>query len=1213
MSSTESALHRDSAVANREPEYINSLEVCIIGSARCRGRLRTVKSAETGCPLARRTSSGAARDTRVVVPNTRRAAAGGRANAGCAGNAIKTTKYTLLTFLPKNLFEQFHRFANLYFVFIVALNWMPSINAFGKEVAMIPVVVVLTVTAVKDAYEDYRRHLSDERINGAPCRVFRGGGGGGRYVREHWRDVRVGDVVHLSCDEVIPADVLLLRCSNARGVCYVETTNLDGESNLKRRRVARGPPDVVAAAQFIVECDTPNNQIDRFGGAVAHTDGRRVAVGNDNLLLRGCVLKNTDYVEGVVVYAGHETKAMLNNGGPRYKRSRLERHMNRDVVWCVALLLLLCVAGGAGSALWLGSHGDAELPFVPPGSEERDALARHGVQVFLTSIILYQLMIPLSLYVSMELVKLGQVYFIDRDAAMRDARTGCGVECRALNITEDLGVVEHVFCDKTGTLTENDMVFKKCTVGGAAFAQREREGEKVKGKNRDDVDPALYSTVRGITKDTLAGGSFPEKRAAADRMPPGWDPLQSGISPSRSDPDGSDRDDAWRHDVQEFFVAMAICNTVVVSKHPHRDRMDASGVVHDDDDVATTTTTTTTTTTKFESHFGFMPAIPRFIKRFKSSGKDPVVTESYRKNDDDGIAAVAADNDEAPYYEAESPDELALVQAACAYGVTLLQRTDDAVRVRLPDGSRVTFDLLHVLPFDAARRRMSVVVRAAGTRDPVLYCKGADSAVMTKLRADSRHARRVVDATMHHLDGYAREGLRTLCVARRALDPDEYAAWRPAQRAAETAVAGREGALLRAACAAETEMRLLGATGVEDRLQEGVPACISALRAARINVWLITGDKRETAVNVAYSSRVFAADMKLLHLNACTAEAAALQMRAYAEEIAESTPAPPGGYALVVDGHALALALDRGGDAGAAFVELASRCAAVLCCRVSPLQKGAVVRLVKDSLGVLTLAVGDGANDVTMIRTADVGVGIAGQEGMQAVMASDFAMPRFRHLARLLLVHGHWCHDRLARMILYFFYKNASYVFVLFLYQFHCMFSGQVMVDQIYLILYSLLFTALQPLAVGVFDRDASPELLLARPRLYASGATAYRPGSFWLNILDAVYQSVVVFYVPLAAFSPSDALGMWELGTLSTTACVCVHTAHLGVETRSWTAAHAASIAASVAVYAAVALLVSSICLTCNPPSNPYWVTMHVAARPAHWFAVTAAVVAAL
>ncbi|KAJ8949862.1 hypothetical protein NQ318_010496 [Aromia moschata] len=201
-----------------------------------------------------------------------------------------------------------------------------------------------------------------------------------------------------------------------------------------------------------------------------------------------------------------------------------------------------------------------------------------------------------------------------------------------------------------------------------------------------------------------------------------------------------------------------------------------------------------------------------------------------------------------------------------------------------------------------------------------------------------------------------------------------------------------------------------------------------------------------------------------------------------------------------------------------------------------------------------TLAIGDGANDVSMIQTADVGIGISGQEGMQAVMAADFALSRFKYLERLLLVHGHWSYDRLAKMILYFFYKNAAFVFLCFWYQLYCGFSGTVMIDQMYLMLYNLLFTSLPPVAIGVYDQVAPYEILRDNPYLYRCGrlGKAYKSSSFWMTMLDALYQSTCIFFICLLAYSETD-VDIFEFGTTATTACMFVMVLHAAIEIRSW------------------------------------------------------------
>ncbi|VDP05844.1 unnamed protein product [Soboliphyme baturini] len=414
-----------------------------------------------------------------------------------------------------------------------------------------------------------------------------------------------------------------------------------------------------------------------------------------------------------------------------------------------------------------------------------------------------------------------------------------------------------------------------------------------------------------------------------------------------------------------------------------------------------------------------------------------------------------------PIYEAESPDELAIVYAAAAYGFRLMKRGPREVFVELPNRRVLRYEIAHVLPFDSVRKRMSVILRNPFTNEYVLYCKGADSAIMELLApstttADSDSSDDVhVHNTEQCLNLYASYGLRTLCID---LPADVYNAWLDKHQEAEMSLDNHDQLLHESSVSIEQHLQLLGVTGVEDRLQQGVPECISSLRQAAIKVWVLTGDKIETAVNVSYGCKLFSSDMDLIQISV-------------------------GNYVRVF------FSIVSLHNHNLFSVHMTFGRNAVLCCRITPLQKASIVKMVKSKLHVITLAIGDGANDVPMIQCADVGIGISGQEGMQAVMASDYAMPRFKYLKRLLLVHGHWCYDRLARVILYFFYKNAVLNFVILWFQFFCGFSAQVMIDPTYLQLYNLAFTSLPPIVFALLDQDVSDTELMRDPKMYRQGS----------------------------------------------------------------------------------------------------------------------------
>ncbi|KAK5643768.1 hypothetical protein RI129_007613 [Pyrocoelia pectoralis] len=1219
---------------------------------------------------------------RIVVPNHTvppKTPRKEHPNGNRPNNKVRTTKYTLLSFLPRNLLEQFHRVANLYFIFIVLLNWFPAINAFGKEIAMIPVLFVLGVTALKDLFEDRRRHASDKRVNNSTCRIYQSEAA--RYKKVLWKEVRVGDLIHLSNNEIVPADILLLRTSDPNGICYIDTGHLDGETNLKQREVPRAflkKQEIFEPSKFRshIEVDAPTTKIYRFHGAMLHPSGAREVVGTENLLLRECLLKNTDYVEGIVVYAGHETKAMLNNGGPRYKRSTLERQMNQDVFWCVLVLIILCVIGAVGCKLWLQAYHNLKEPFKLENSSD----STEAFLAFWTYIIILQIMIPLSLYVTLEMCKIIQVYHIHNNVDLYDTETDKRVECRALNITEELGQIQYIFSDKTGTLTENRMIFRRCTIAGVDYnhptLENDGKGSKPGAALSVMINPKLREDIEFSQLYEQSGTTVQHKHAAR---------------------------------IQEFFLLLAVCNTVVCSHHPHCDLMNASGVIEPvtnvfessgcarlnsvdctdrDDQIHSTNdkyerlkeSRSVTPSPPLNSHIyndstrtihvpsltpinsvesspnadevaqstaikgSFRPklnisSLP-FLGNKRSNGNNCNLTDEQKSK----LKQTPTLFDAKPIFEAESPDELALVDAAYSYNCRLLKRNPTSVIVDVPGDGILEYEILQVLPFDSYRKRMSVILKHPRTNEIIVFCKGADSSILPILASleDDYEQKQIISRTQQQLHSYASKGLRVLVMAKRILTVNEYNDWLTMHQEVQMLHENRDSKLRESYSSLERKLTLLGATGIEDRLQEGVPETLASLIASGIVVWVLTGDKPETAINIAFSAKLFTSDMEILKIMARSKKAAEDTIKCYLSEIEEFSDSSGSDInvrknqasssstsellrrskaskkkycrALVVDGKSLTYILDKRSNLTKHFLRLTAYCNSVLCCRATPLQKAYIVKVVKEELKMRTLAIGDGANDVSMIQTADVGIGISGQEGMQAVMAADFALSRFKYLERFLLVHGHWSYDRLARMVLYFFYKNAAFVFLIFWYQLYCGFSGAVMIDQMYLMLYNLLFTSLPPLAIGVYDQDSPEELLRQKPYLYRKGRLGkmYRSFSFWLTLVDALYQSIAIFFICVAVYNDS-LIDIWEFGTTLTTICMFVMSFHVAIEIKSWTIIHVASIVISIGAFYVYSILYNSLCVECFGLPSTYWVIQHAIISPTYWLCTLLSIVIAL
>ncbi|XP_005309981.2 phospholipid-transporting ATPase VD isoform X6 [Chrysemys picta bellii] len=1090
-------------------------------------------------------------------------------------NRIRTTKYTLFNFIPRNLFEQFHRAANLYFLFLVVLNWVPLVEAFQKEITMLPLVVVLTIIAVKDGLEDYSKYKLDKQINNLLTKVY--SRKEKKYIDQCWKDVNVGDFIRLSCNEIIPADMVLLYSTDPDGICHIETASLDGETNLKQRQVVRGYAEQVSEIDpekfsSRIECESPNNDLSRFRGFVEHSNKERVGLSRENLLLRGCTIRNTEAVVGIVVYAGHETKAMLNNSGPRYKRSKLERRVNTDVLWCVLLLILMCLIGALAKRL--ESYQEAD-------SDEED----------LTDALCGSLS-------HMPKQKVHSCRTVSRPLNSKSLNQLAG-SCSALGGKDGVSNIPHSRHVAFSSPIETDVV----------------------------PDAKLMEKFNQITCHSYA------QSEETDRQPS----LETVY-------------------ITDFFLALAICNTVIVSApNQPRQKMRLSSLgrmpIKSLEEIKqmfqrlsvrrlSSSPVPSAKESSSESPNTFVSKLSIFRVKLASPAmegvaqavNEPQATDSPQcakvpplgPLDRVDVAAGSEHCDAGSSleqsitklcYEAESPDEAALVHAAKAYKCTLQSRTPDQVTVDLAALGSLTFQLLHILPFDSVRKRMSVVVRHPLSNKVVVYTKGADSVIMDLLwtgPADDKSEmdqKTIKERTQKHLDDYARRGLRTLCIAKKVMSDAEYAEWLNSHFLAETSIDNKEELLLESTMKLETKLTLLGATGIEDRLQEGVSDTIEALRKAGIKIWMLTGDKQETAVNIAYACRLLEPDDKIFTLKSLSKDTCALLMNAILEDIQKSmyakknhnsklasvfptpsTQAPEFSASLVIDGKTLEYALHE--SLQSIFLELTERCRAVVCCRATPLQKSEVVKLVRNRLKVMTLAIGDGANDVSMIQVADTGVGLSGQEGMQAVMASDFAISQFKHLSKLLLVHGHWCYTRLANMILYFFYKNVAYVNLLFWYQFFCGFSGTSMTDYWVLIFFNLLFTSVPPIIYGILDKDISAEILMQLPELYVTGqkSQAYSPPTFWITLLDAFYQSLVCFFVPYFTYRGSD-IDIFSFGNPLNTAALFIILLHLLIESKTLTWIHMAVMIGSILFYFVFVLTFGAICKTCNPPSNPYWI----------------------
>ena len=1036
-------------------------------------------------------------------------------------NSIHTAKYNVISFFPKFLFEQFRKYANVFFLIIVLLQQIENVSPTGRYTTAVPFIMILLVSASKEIFEDIKRHRADRKVNHTKTRVLNKTTA--EFERKRWMTVQVGDIVECVEGDFFPADMLLLSTSEANGLCYVETANLDGETNLKIRQSLnctyqmRTSDQLVEQLQFAqIDCEPPNGHLYEFNGNLK-LEGQIYQISPNQILLRGAKLKNTRWSVGVVLYTGHESKLMLNTmRRAPLKQSALEKFTNSHMIYLLVILLFM----GLISTVFSVMHNRSYDGWYLQGFS--DLSSSFGF-TFLTFVILYNNLIPISLQVSLEIVRFVQALFINWDTQMYCEESDTPAGARTSNLNEELGQVSYILSDKTGTLTRNVMEFKQCSIAGKVY------------------DEEHTKDINGVIQE---------------------------------------RGETWRLH-QEFMQVLSVCHTVVPEVKTEGE----------------------------EGEVGRSPNGNQFLISTDQTDRVPTALNT---------AMFESKKVKKIVYQAASPDEGALVSGAAEMGFEFTARTPQRVQVQAL-GQMLEFELLHVIEFDSTRKRMSVIIRdlADGGRIKI-YCKGADSVIYERLCSQKAFA----EQTLKHLEDFATLGLRTLCIAWAELGDNFYNEWQKKyQMALKAPIAEREQKVGEVMDLVENNLQLLGASAIEDKLQEGVPEAIETLLSAGIRFWILTGDKQETAINIGHSCRLLQSGQTMLLVSNAETEAdvrkslesakqtmrtvfgsesmlsgintrsgtvdVRLSKRILDEEDygnrkasvdnddskGSDVPCQANGYeislararcSLVVDGTALKFALLP--TIKPLFLEVALRCHSVICCRVSPKQKADVVQMVKDQKLTgrreITLAIGDGANDVAMIRAAHVGIGISGKEGLQAANSADYSIGQFRFLVRLLLIHGSYSLTRLAKLILYSFYKNiALYVIELWFAGFSA-WSGQTIFERWTIGLYNVLFTMAPPLAIGLFERPCEERLLLQKPCLYSQLSAEMQSGPlFWQWVGDALLHSVILFFMTYAAVQ-GDALwgsglsdgGYLVFGNMLYTYVVLTVCVKAGLESRCWT-----------------------------------------------------------
>uniref|UniRef100_A0A8C0W6Z7 Phospholipid-transporting ATPase n=1 Tax=Castor canadensis TaxID=51338 RepID=A0A8C0W6Z7_CASCN len=906
-------------------------------------------------------------------------------------NAIKNQKYNVFTFIPGVLYEQFKFFLNLYFLVVSCSQFVPALKIGYLYTYWAPLGFVLAVTITREAIDEFRRFQRDKEVNSQLYSKLTVRG----KVQVKSSDIQVGDLIIVEKNQRIPSDMVFLRTSEKAGSCFIRTDQLDGETDWKLKVAVSCTQRLPALGE---DSDPPIHE----------------SLNIENTLWASTIVASGTVI-GVVIYTGKETRSVMNTSNPKNKVGLLDLELNQLTK---ALFLALVVL----SVVMVTLQG-----FTGPWYRN-----------LFRFLLLFSYIIPISLRVNLDMGKAAYGWMIMKDENIP------GTVVRTSTIPEELGRLVYLLTDKTGTLTQNEMVFKRLHLGTVSYGT----------DTMDEIQNHVLNSYSQVHPQ--ACGSNPSS-APLRRTQSSAPKVRKSVS-SR---------------IHEAVKAIALCHNV---------------------------------TPVYEARAG-------------------VTAESEFAEADQDLS------DENRTYQASSPDEVALVRWTESVGLTLISRDLTSMQLKTPGGQVLTFCILQMFPFTSESKRMGIIVRDESTGEITFYMKGADVAMSTIVQYN--------DWLEEECGNMAREGLRTLVVAKRTLTEEQYQDFENRYSQAKLSIHDRTLKVAAVVESLERELELLCLTGVEDQLQADVRPTLEMLRNAGIKIWMLTGDKLETATCIAKSSHLVSRtqDIHVFRPVASRGEAH-LELNAFRRKH---------DCALVISGDSLEVCLKYYEHE---LVELACQCPAVVCCRCSPTQKAHIVTLLRQHTGRRTCAIGDGGNDVSMIQAADCGIGIEGKEGKQASLAADFSITQFRHIGRLLVVHGRNSYKRSAALGQFVMHRGLVISTMQAVFSSVFYFASVPLYQGFLMVGYATIYTMF-PVFSLVLDQDVKPEMAILYPELYKdlTKGRSLSFKTFLVWVLISIYQGGILMYGALVLFESEFV----HVVAISFTALILTELLMVALTIRTW------------------------------------------------------------
>ena len=961
-------------------------------------------------------------------------------------NKEENNKYNLITFVPLVLFNQFKQFGNFFYLLMSIAQFFPDLKVGYLFTYISPLAFVVCVSMGKELYDDINRRIQDKKTNSAKINVLVPSPDktNFEYLPKSASDLLVGDIIELKKNTRVPADIIVLKTINESNdnQAFIRTDQLDGETDWKLRKapgMTQGMPEKnFFTCNAYVECEPPSKLIYNFEGVINCKDeegSKREPLNLENTMWASTVVASLKVI-GIVIYTGKETRARMNSSTPKVKIGILDQELNRSNMYLFGIMLFV--------AFILASAKGFSLKFF---------------YTFIKYVILFCAIIPISLRVNLDVSKTYFSYVINRDKDIPETIA------RNSTIPEELGRISYIFSDKTGTLTKNEMVFKKIAMETEQFGEDDFEDLKaILSDECKDNDAPLLDLINLESKMSEVT-SYSESL----NIDPSLSDKSLGMEKKRSKKIRRHRNKL----IRDTITSMVLCNNV-------------TPVVDDQDETKIT-------------------------------------------------------------YQASSPDEVALVKFAETLNMRLIHRTDSEIKIKDSADNFEEFEILANFPFSSDTKRMGIVLKNKKHGHIIYYLKGAENVMMKFVKKE------YVSYISENAENLATKGLRTLVLSQKIISQEDFDKWNGEYKEALTSMENRQEKITQVVSKLENNMEFLCVTGVEDLLQDDVAMTIDNLRNAGMKVWMLTGDKVETATCISISAGIKAKNHKIFTIrnDEFAHESLAgdiIKLKELFREYQKKTDIEPNIF--IIDGDTLDLALKNCEED---FFRTSMQAPSVVCCRCSPTQKRIIVKTIKKYTNARTAAVGDGGNDVAMIQEADVGIGIVGKEGLQASLAADYSIKEFRSLSVLLLWWGRIAYKNTSTMANFIIHRGLVISMNQFIFSCVFYFNPVPIYSGFLSFGYSTIFTSLPSVSV-LLDQDVAKDNVLKFPTLYKILLKGRELNfkSFLFCLFKSIFQAAVIMLGSFVLFSDNIYL---KIVTVTFTALIYLEilNVYLDITTYHW------------------------------------------------------------